>query len=193
MSNASANWFTMGTFRSRLMTAVLAVAALVVIGPTVASATTVTVTVADNCLCFNPASVTIHPGDTVQWTWSSSGHSSTSGNPCSPNGLWDSGILNQGQTFSHTFNAVGSFPYFCVPHCSFGMIGMVTVVSQSPTPTPTHTPSPTATRTHTPTPTATHIPSATPTATHTPTATPTHTPSATPTHTPTPTPTHTTT
>src|ERR1051326_776090 len=197
MSNASANWFTMGTFRSRLMTAVLAVAALVVIGPTVASATTVTVTVADNCLCFNPASVTIHPGDTVQWTWSSSGHSSTSGNPCSPNGLWDSGILNQGQTFSHTFNSVGSFPYFCVPHCSFGMTGMVTVVSQSPTPTPTrtptatptHTPSPTATRT--PTSTPTHPPSATPTATRTPTGTATHTPSATATatHTPTPTPT----
>jgi plastocyanin len=55
---------------------------------------TVTVTVGANCLCFMPSMVTIHPGDTVQWSWSSSGHSSTSGTPGAPNGIWDSGILN---------------------------------------------------------------------------------------------------
>ena len=55
-------------------------------------------------------------GDTVEWTFSSSGHSSTSGTPGQPSGFWDSGILNQGATFSHTFPAAGSFPYFCSPH-----------------------------------------------------------------------------
>jgi hypothetical protein len=81
--------------------------------------------------------VTIHRGDTVQWMWSSSGHSSTSGSSCSPNGLWDSGLINQGSIFSHTFNTAGSFPYYCTAHCSLGMVGMVTVVNPSPTPTPT--------------------------------------------------------
>ena len=82
-------------------------------GPSPASATTVMVTVGNGGLFFFPSSVTIHPGDTVQWTFSSSGHSSTSGSPGAPTGLWDSTILNQGATFSHTFNSVGSFPYFC--------------------------------------------------------------------------------
>src|SRR6266404_6606861 len=110
--------------------------------PTMASAVTVTVTVANNCLCFMPSSVTIHPGDTVQWTWSSSGHSSTSGSPGMPNGLWDSGILNQGAVFTQTINTVGSFPYYCTPHgACCNMVGTVTVVSNpTPTPSPTATP-----------------------------------------------------
>src|SRR5438132_13082838 len=117
----------MRTFLLRSAAVKAIIALLLAFHASVARAVTVTVMVGNNCLCFMPASVTIHPGDTVQWTWSSSGHSTTSGNPCTPNGLWDSGIQNQGHTFSHTFNTVGSFPYFCVPHCDFGMTGMVTV------------------------------------------------------------------
>jgi len=91
-------------------------------------AATVTVTVGNGGFFFFPSSVTIQPGDTVQWTWSASGHSSTSGTPGLPNGLWDSGILNQGATFSHTFPSAGSFPYFCSPHgACCGMVGSVTV------------------------------------------------------------------
>jgi len=91
-------------------------------------AATVTVTVGNGGFFFFPSSVTIQPGDTVQWTWSAGGHSSTSGTPGLPNGLWDSGILNQGATFSHTFPSAGSFPYFCSPHgACCGMVGSVTV------------------------------------------------------------------
>ena len=111
--------------------------------PTVGNAATVTVTVGNNCFCFQPASVTIHPGDTVRWTWSSTGHSSTSGNPGAPNGLWDSGILSQGAAFTHTFNTVGSFPYYCTPHgACCGMRGTVTVTNPTPTPTPSPMPGP---------------------------------------------------
>src|SRR5882724_10763617 len=122
---------------------VATIASFLVFQPTVTPAATVDVTVGNNCLCFSPSSVTIHPGDTVRWTWSSSGHSTTSGSPGSPNGIWDSGILNQGAMFTHTFNSVGSFPYYCTPHGSLGMVGTVTVVSASPTPTATPPPSPT--------------------------------------------------
>jgi len=111
--------------------------------PTVGNAATVTVTVGNNCFCFQPASVTIHPGDTVRWTWSSTGHSSTSGSPGAPNGLWDSGILSQGAAFTHTFNTVGSFPYYCTPHgACCGMRGTVTVTNPTPTPTPSPMPGP---------------------------------------------------
>src|SRR5450631_3632413 len=120
------------------VTAVATIALFLAFGPAVASGATVTVTVGDGGFQFSPPSVTIHPGDTVQWTWSASGHSSTSGSPGLPNGLWDSGVLNQGATFSHTFNTAGSFPYYCTPHGSCcGMVGTVTVSSPTPTPTPT--------------------------------------------------------
>src|SRR6266446_3802829 len=135
----------MKTSSVRAITAVIA-ALFLALWPTAARAATVTVMVGPNCFCFSPSEVTINPGDTVRWTFSSSGHSTTSGMPGSPNGIWDSGILNQGAMFTHTFNSVGSFPYYCTPHGSLGMVGTVTVVSASPTPTPTptSTPPPTA-------------------------------------------------
>src|ERR1700745_859703 len=85
-------------------------------------------------ITFLPWSVTIHPGDQVTWTWASSEHSTTSGRPGMPNGLWDSGIRSQGATFTHTFNSVGTFPYYCRAH---GEVGTVIVTSANPTPTPT--------------------------------------------------------
>lgn len=130
---------------------VATIASLLAFQPTVTSAATVTVTVGNNCFCFSPSSVTIHPGDTVRWTWSSTGHSSTSGTPGHPTGLWDSLILNQGAVFTHTFNSVGSFPYYCTPHGSCcNMVGMVTVVNPMATPTPTATATPVSTPTPTP-------------------------------------------
>jgi plastocyanin len=91
-------------------------------------ANTIPVQVGANGLKFTPQDVTIQVGDTVQWTWAASGHSSTSGTPGHPDGLWDSGIQNSGFVFSHTFTTAGTFPYYCTPHggCC-GMVGSVTV------------------------------------------------------------------
>src|SRR6266481_9639773 len=128
----------MRIYSSRFML-VVATAVSLMGYPKPAGATTFNVTVGPNGdLVFMPSSVTIHPGDQVKWTWGSSGHSSTSGSPGMPNGIWDSGILNVGATFTHTFNSAGTFPYYCTPHggCC-GMVGTVTVVNASPTPTPT--------------------------------------------------------
>jgi trimeric autotransporter adhesin len=137
----------MKTSSVRLAAGVITIAAALAICPTIASGTTVLVTVAPGGeLSFAPSSVTIHPGDTVQWGWDDNDHSSTSGTPGSPNGLWDSGIRNRGASFSHTFNSAGSFPYYCTPHgqCC-GMVGTVTVSNPTPTPTPTPTPRPAVT------------------------------------------------
>src|SRR4029077_11459979 len=106
-----------------------------------ASATTFNVTVGPNGnLVFDPASVKIQTGDQVKWTWDSGGHSTTSGSPGMPNGIWDSGIHNGGATFTRTFNSAGTFPYYCTPHSCCGMVGTVMVVNASPSPTPTPTP-----------------------------------------------------
>jgi uncharacterized protein (TIGR03118 family) len=80
---------------------------------------------------FQPANITIKVGDTVTWTNTGSfAHTSTSGTTTGgaphPDGLWDSGLLSTGRTFSHTFTKAGVFPYYCTPHFT-SMVGTVTV------------------------------------------------------------------
>jgi len=119
----------MKTSSLRIAVLVAIIAPFLVFHPTIARAATVTVMVGPGGFFFTPSSVTIHTGDTVVWMWSSGGHSSTSGSPGMPGGLWDSGILNKGATFMHTFNTAGSFPYYCTVHgACCGMVGSVTVV-----------------------------------------------------------------
>jgi plastocyanin len=101
------------------------------------NAATVQVLVGNAGNNFSPASVSIQAGDTVEWSWVGSGHSTTSGVPGAPNGVWDSGVHVSGFTFSHTFPAAGSFSYFCTPHgACCGMVGTVNVGAATATPTP---------------------------------------------------------
>lgn len=63
---------------------------------------------------FVPRTVTIQPGDTVEWTWTTDHISSvTSGINDVPNGLFDAGIHLMPYTFSYTFPNPGTFHYFC--------------------------------------------------------------------------------
>jgi plastocyanin len=124
---------------------------------------------------FDPAHLSITPGDTVTWVWQSAGHSLVSGVWPIPDGQVNTGSHTTGYQFSLTFTAPGLFSYFCATHGSAGMRGDVQV---GPTPTPTRTPTPTPTPTNTPSPTSTATPTGTTTAT--PTATRTSTATATP-------------
>jgi len=93
-------------------------------------AATIQVQVGAGGLKFTPQNVTIQAGDTVKWVWAASGHSSTSGTPGNPDGMWDSGVQNSGFIFNQTFTTAGTFNYFCSPHgLCCGMIGSVTVTS----------------------------------------------------------------
>lgn len=93
-------------------------------------AATVQVQVGAGGLKFTPQNVTINVGDTVQWVWAANGHSTTSGVPGTPDGLWDSGVQNNGFTFNQTFTGAGTFNYFCSPHgACCGMIGSVIVTA----------------------------------------------------------------
>jgi len=92
---------------------------------------------------FSPPSVTIHPGDQVKWTWASSGHSTTSVSPGPVvNGIWDSGVRNEGATFTHTFNSVGTFYYLCTQDhgAYFPEAGQVIVTPPTGPPTVTTNP-----------------------------------------------------
>jgi glucose/arabinose dehydrogenase/plastocyanin len=105
---------------------------------TVLRAATVQVQVAPNgSFTFSPSSVSIQAGDTMQWIWKAGSHSTTSGTPGAPNGLWDSGVHGTGFTFSRTFPTAGSFSYFCTPHgLCCNMVGTVNVGVGSASPTP---------------------------------------------------------
>ncbi len=68
---------------------------------------------------FYPADVTIVKGGTVTWSQKDGiSHTVTGGD-------FSSSKLNQGQTYSHTFNEAGTYDYWCTIHSS--MRGKVTV------------------------------------------------------------------
>ena len=74
----------------------------------------------------NNQQITIDVGDTIIWTWGSGTHNlrATSGTES-----FDSGYFTgAGNTFTYTFNQVGSTNYVCDPHAG-NMNGTVTVTS----------------------------------------------------------------
>lgn len=61
---------------------------------------------------FSPPSVEVGIGTTVTWTnGGSSQHTATA-----TDGSFDSGVLSQGDSFSHTFDTAGTFDYLCTVH-----------------------------------------------------------------------------
>ena len=73
------------------------------------------VVVAVRDFTFVPAEVSVAPGTTVTWVncepATIDAHTSTSDGEA-----WDSGFLQPGETYSRTFDELGSFPYHCTPH-----------------------------------------------------------------------------
>jgi plastocyanin len=87
-------------------------------------------------LAFSPEALTVTVGDTVTWTNSDSAdHTATA-----DDGSFDSGSLANGESFSHTFSAAGTFPYSCTLHS--GMTGTITVQAAAAAPGPSQGTSP---------------------------------------------------
>lgn len=114
---------------------------------------------------FQPDPVTVNVGDTIKWTNNSTvHHTSTSGSSCTPDGIWASPNLTAGESFSFVFTTAGTFPYYCIPHCTIGMTGTV-IVNQGSTTTMPGTTTTTAVSTTTSVPVTTTIPAGTTTTT----------------------------
>jgi plastocyanin len=71
-------------------------------------------TVTISGFAFSPQTLTVSKGTTVTWT----NNDSTTHTVTSDTGVWDSGNLAPGKTFSNTFNQTGTFPYHCKIHTS---------------------------------------------------------------------------
>lgn len=90
-------------------------------------------------LRYQPESITVRVGDTVEWFNVSRlvGHTVTADPDAAfepqhvllPPGAeaFDSGLLPPGESFRHTFTTPGRYVYFCIPHEMDGMIGEVIV------------------------------------------------------------------
>lgn len=106
-------------------------------GQGAASGSTTTVKMTDDNK-FDPASVTITKGSTIVWQNTSSAPHTVTFDPSKavnksdvelPSGAepFDSGLIQPGQSFSHTFTVAGTYKYTCVPHETLGMHGTVIV------------------------------------------------------------------
>jgi plastocyanin len=61
---------------------------------------------------FGPATLTVKVGDTVTWVNKDvAGHSATA-----DDGSFDTGVMSQGESGSHTFTQAGTYEYHCTPH-----------------------------------------------------------------------------
>ena len=84
----------------------------------------------------------ITAGDTVTWNIVAGSHTVTECSAgfavCPPAGGFDSGILVDGDTFSHTYDVPGTYPYRCELHTS-EMLGTIVVAAATPSPSPAAT------------------------------------------------------
>ena len=78
---------------------------------------------------FTPATIDVAPGDTVRWVWTSGVHTVTSGASCAYDGLYfDAPLSSSNPSFEFVIpDGVAEIPYFCRPHCAFGMTGLIRV------------------------------------------------------------------
>jgi plastocyanin len=106
--------------------------------PTAVPAATTTIVKMTDDYKFNPASITIPKGTTVEWQGTGAQPHTVTDDPAKamdkshtvlPSGAepWDSGLLNPGQSFKHTFTVAGDYAYICIPHEAMGMVGKITV------------------------------------------------------------------
>src|SRR5437868_1317093 len=103
----------------------------------VAFAQTVTVSVQN--MQFSPQQITVSAGTTITWVnqESTTPHTTTSDSQTGSE-HWNSGNLNPGQSFSHTFTAPGTYTYHCTYHSGMTASVIVTANATS-TLTPTNT------------------------------------------------------
>lgn len=82
-----------------------------------------------NGTSFTPNLVNAKSGDTIQWNWLGGGsHSITSGTGCTGDGRFNQLISSGSWFYVIPSDFAGTIPYYCIPHCAFGMTADINVV-----------------------------------------------------------------
>jgi plastocyanin len=89
-----------------------------------------TFNVAAGASTFSPSTLDVRRGDTIIWTRTGGNHTVTSGDNCTADGLFDAPLDNNDPVFTWVVpsNAPLYIPYYCEPHCTFGMVGEINVI-----------------------------------------------------------------
>jgi len=79
-------------------------------------------------LVFEPAELYVSPGTTVNFVWESDNHNIVVDSQPEEGG-WEGHepLENEGFEYSHTFETLGEYEYYCAPHRSSGMVGTIIV------------------------------------------------------------------
>jgi pseudoazurin len=114
-----------------MRTKLLAAGLLAVLTAAPAAAETVEVKMlnkndAGDLMVYEPASVSIEPGDTVRFVATAKGHNAQSVKGMIPEGA-DSFRGGINQEIEVTFEEEGTYVYKCLPHLYSGMVGVVKV------------------------------------------------------------------
>lgn len=105
-------------------------------GEPVEEATVEMTMLSENEPVFAPEIIWVKPGGSVTWkNVDEDKHTATAYVPANdkpqriPEGAtaWDSGLLETGETFTHTFETEGVYDYHCIPHEQLGQVGTVIV------------------------------------------------------------------
>ncbi|WP_435069760.1 plastocyanin/azurin family copper-binding protein [Haloplanus sp. C73] len=119
--------------RTFLQTAGGVAAASTLAQPTTAQeANTVQITMDGGNFFIDPVGLYVEPGETVTFEIGAGApHSSTAYEDRIPSDAeaWDSGLLQEGETFEHTFDVEGTYDYNCSAHVSLGQVGRIVVGS----------------------------------------------------------------
>jgi plastocyanin len=117
----------------------LALSVMMILAPNAGAQENETVYIRD--FHFSPSTITVEPGTKVTWVnRGQAPHTVTH-----TGGAFDSGTLQQGQSYSHTFNQPGGYAYSCLIHPNMaasvvvGGRGGAAVSESSPTATATAT------------------------------------------------------
>ena len=73
---------------------------------------------------FNPSVINITVGDQIEWDWTGNVAHTTTSDLTSGVDSWDSGLLNNGDTYLSPILTEGEHPYYCIPHGNPGGSGM---------------------------------------------------------------------
>ena len=77
-------------------------------------------------IAFQTAMIEIPAGTTVTWVNKDVVAHTVTHTPATGDVIFDSGYFQSGESWSYTFDEVGTFDYYCIPHPN--MIGTVVVV-----------------------------------------------------------------
>jgi plastocyanin len=103
-----------------------------------ATPTQTTVVDMNDQLTFEPQEIEVSVGETMTWANTGKiGHTVTADKSKAadpslvsiPAGTkeWDSGFVNEKESFARTFEKAGTYRYICIPHEGAGMVGIVVV------------------------------------------------------------------